>query len=741
VKAVLPSPPSPSPPSPRGRPRSGVELPWLLSGAWAFQGEHPDGDAPEGYEAEAEAGSRRYRRTVRDWVVDVLFFVAALVTVIAGVLLSSGSAWAVHDGVVSVPAAWYELPLCGLGCLALWWRRRWPVGVALVCVPLGVLVMPTPTHPAALAVFTVAVYRPARTALLVAAPVLVTAPLYFVMHPDTGLNPATENVLFTFAGTVAVLGWGMLVRSRRQVLASMAERAQRAEAEQRLRVERGRRAERARIAREMHHVLAHRIAQVDRQAQALQYRADAAAGEMSRAAGVIRTAAHQGLEELRDVIGLLRDWPEGAAPQPRDRPEPVGRTADGAVPDLPSDEEGPKRGTGRVRWRVRELIVDGALFVVSAALVGLYLMAPGDHWTSQPVRLGDLTFGALACLALWWRRHRPVAVAWVCVPLGVFVFSTGLVAALIALFTVAARRPPRNALLLGAGAVAAAPLFFLVTTQEPGAPDLNTIPAGIMFVAAALGWGMLTRSRQQLIGVLRERAERARRAQHQRAEEARRGERTRIAREVHDVLAHRISLVSLHAGALEHRPDTAPDKITQAVEVIRTNAAQALQELQEVVGLLHDDPGADHDPDPGRPERPQPCLADVPELLAHSTAAGNRTHYTTTVTDPHTVPISAGRTVYRLVQEALTNARKHAPGNDVHLTVTAVPDWLHVEVVNPLPTPETPRQTGDLMPGSGTGLIGLGERITLAHGHLTYGPTPHATFRLEAWIPCPSCPA
>jgi signal transduction histidine kinase len=330
-------------------------------------------------------------------------------------------------------------------------------------------------------------------------------------------------------------------------------------------------------------------------------------------------------------------------------------------------------------------------------------------------------------------------VAWVCVPLGVFVFSTGLIAALIALFTVAARRPPRNALLQGACAVAAAPLFFLVTAQEPGTPDDASIPAGIMFVAAALGWGMLTRSRQQLIGVLRERAVQARRTQHQRAEQARHSERTRIAREVHDVLAHRISLVSLHAGALEHRPDTTPDKITQAVEVIRANAAQALQELQEVIGLLHDDPStAQHDP--GRPERPQPGLADIPELLAHSTVAGNRTHYTTTVNDPHTVPAGTGRTIYRLVQEALTNVRKHAPGNDVHLTVTAIPDWLRVEAVNPLPTPGSPGPTGALVPGSGTGLIGLSERITLAHGHLTYGPTPHATFRLEAWIPCPPCP-
>jgi signal transduction histidine kinase len=429
------------------------------------------------------------------------------------------------------------------------------------------------------------------------------------------------------------------------------------------------------------------------------------------------------------VIGLLRDWPEGAAPQPPDRPESGGQTVDSAVLDPPSDDEGPRP----VRWRVREPVVDGALFAVSAALVGLYLLVPGDHWTSQPVRLADLTFGVLACMALWWRRRWPVAVAWVCVPLGVFVFSTGLVAALIALFTVAAHRPPRAALRTGACAVAAAPLFFLVAAQEPDALDLVTIPAGIAFVAAALSWGMLTRSRRQLIEVLRERAVRARRAQHLRTEQARRAERTRIAREVHDVLAHRISLVSLHSGALEHRPDAAPDRITQAVEVIRANAGQALQELQEVIGLLHDDLSTTHHD----PERPQPCLADVPELLVHSTAAGNRTHYTSTVTDLHAVPARAGRTVYRLVQEALTNARKHAPGKDVHLTVSAVPGWLHIEVVNALPAPGP---TGAAVPGSGAGLIGLAERITLAHGHFTYGPTPHATFRLEAWIPCPPCP-
>ncbi|MBG0831905.1 hypothetical protein HS041_29785 [Planomonospora sp. ID67723] len=683
-----------------------VDHPWLLPGAVT-----PCAGDREGV-------SRR-RRSVRDWLVDGLFFVLA----VAGVVVQiETSAPAIRP---SGPPAFCGEALAGMGCLALWLRRRWPVGVALACAPLGVLVLPTVITSTTLAVFTVAVHRPARVALLVAAPVLATAPLYFAVHPDPARQPPSENIILSIMSTVAVLGWGMLVRSRRQVLASLWERAQRAETDQRLRAEQARRAERARIAREMHDVLAHRISLVSLHAGALEHGTDVTAEETSRAAGVIRAAAHQALQELREVIGLLRDRPGAPGSGPPPRPVP-GDALEPAVQD-PRDRDG---GTHRAMWTIPAWAVDGMLFAASASVVALYGLVPGFTWASEPLRRADLVFGALACLALWLRRRWPVGVALACAPLGVFVFSAGLVAALAALFTVAVRRRLGTALLLSAFALAPAPLYFLARAdQEPDSGELTAVPAGIMFVAAVLGWGMLVRSRRQLIDSLRERAAHAHRDQRLRMEQARRAERARIAREMHDVLAHRISLVSLHAGALEHGTDVTAEETSRAAGVIRANARQALRELREVIELLHEGPTV-----PGRPERPQPCLADVPELVAQSATAGNSVHYTTTVTDPQAIPAVTGRTIYRLIQEALTNVRKHAPGAEVRLALTASPGWLHLEVSNPLPA--TP-PTGSPVPGSGTGLIGLAERVELADGYLTHGPAPDGTFRLETWIPCP----
>ena len=141
--------------------------------------------------------------------------------------------------------------------------------------------------------------------------------------------------------------------------------------------------------------------------------------------------------------------------------------------------------------------------------------------------------------------------------------------------------------------------------------------------------------------------------------EARRAERTKIAREMHDVLAHRLSLLAAYAGALEFRPDAPPEELARAAGVIRDGAHQALEELREVIGVLRDDP-AEKEPD-----RPQPTLSDLPRLLDEARAAGTAGHgWTTAWPTPATVPDVLGRTVYRVVQEALTNARKHAPGQE-----------------------------------------------------------------------------
>ncbi len=143
-----------------------------------------------------------------------------------------------------------------------------------------------------------------------------------------------------------------------------------------------------------------------------------------------------------------------------------------------------------------------------------------------------------------------------------------------------------------------------------------------------------------------------------RAEQAQLQAREAIAREMHDVLGHRLSLLSVHAGALEFRPDAPPDDVARAAKIIRESAHQALQDLRDVIGVLRA---------PVR-ELPQPTLAEVGRLTEESAAAGMRVTLTEKVDGE--VPGLIGRTGYRIVQEGLTNARKHAPGAAVEVAVT-----------------------------------------------------------------------
>jgi len=248
---------------------------------------------------------------------------------------------------------------------------------------------------------------------------------------------------------------------------------------------------------------------------------------------------------------------------------------------------------------------------------------------------------------------------------------------------------------------------------------------------AMIGWGALARARRALLESLRERARRAEDEQGRRVVEARMLERTRIAREMHDVLAHRLSLLATYAGALEYRPDASPEQLSRAAGVVRSGVHQALEELREVIGVLRDE-----DIDGTRPEpdgHPQPVLADLPRLVEEARAAGDRVEFDHAVADPGALPAGTGRTVYRLVQEGLTNARKHAPGQPVRVHLSGRPGGrLEVSVDNPLSGAGTAPRT----PGSGTGLVGLAERVHLAGGRLDHERTGTA-FRLGAWLPWP----
>jgi signal transduction histidine kinase len=242
--------------------------------------------------------------------------------------------------------------------------------------------------------------------------------------------------------------------------------------------------------------------------------------------------------------------------------------------------------------------------------------------------------------------------------------------------------------------------------------------ANAIAVGAVLGWGMYIGSRRELMWTLRNRAERAEAEQELRVAQARSNEQARIAREMHDVLAHRISQISMHAGALEYREDLSPDEMRASAGVIRAQAHQALTDLRDVLGVLREGDGE---------RAPQPTYGDLPCLLAEARESGMRVELDDLVVDA--VPDGAGRTVYRIVQEGITNSRKHAPGALLSVRVTgSAQDGIDVLMRNPVGF--GPTRT----PGAGLGLVGLTERAELRGGHLSSG-RDGSTFVLHAWIP------
>jgi signal transduction histidine kinase len=242
--------------------------------------------------------------------------------------------------------------------------------------------------------------------------------------------------------------------------------------------------------------------------------------------------------------------------------------------------------------------------------------------------------------------------------------------------------------------------------------------------AGLVGWGQLAVARAAVITSLHERAERAEAEQGRRIAEARAAERATIAREMHDVLAHRLSLLATYAGALEYRPDQAPERLSLAAGVIRTTVHQALDELRDVIALLRDDTADDL-------AKPVLELSDLPSLVEESRSAGARVEVRDEVADPAAVPGTTARTAYRVVQEALTNARKHAPGQPVRIALDGAPGLrLRIDVSNPL-------GGSALIPGAGRGLVGLTERVRLAGGQLDHRATA-TEFRLSASLPWPA---
>lgn len=373
---------------------------------------------------------------------------------------------------------------------------------------------------------------------------------------------------------------------------------------------------------------------------------------------------------------------------------------------------------------VRDRLADLALMAVSA-LGALAIAGEAEQRGQLTGDALNAAFGlaVLGTVTLWFRRRYPVAVT-VVFALLLTVTDLVIVAVLIAVYTVSALRSwSTTAATFGASLLIYVPYSVLFPAPELSAFNTNMLYVALMSLVMAAG--STTRARYEAIAGLYERAERAEIEAQERAERLRVRERQRIAGEMHDVLAHRISLVSLQAGALEVRSDL-PSGVAESVTGIRLQSHRALEDLREILGVLRAGTGIDG-------LRPQPGIADLARLVAEARAAGTEICVDFRATgDPSEL---VGRTIYRLVQEGLTNARKHAPGRPVEILLErAGAREVRVRLRN---APASPG--GTPVPGSHSGLLGLAERVALVGGRLSYGmrrvPEGGVVFQVEAWLP------
>jgi signal transduction histidine kinase len=371
---------------------------------------------------------------------------------------------------------------------------------------------------------------------------------------------------------------------------------------------------------------------------------------------------------------------------------------------------------------MRDRVIDGALVLV-AAVLGAVSLASGsagrDAWLWLEVGLGSV-----ACAALALRRRHPTAVAVLALAATTVSLLAGF-AVLIALFNAAVRSSPRALAWIFALSLVSNAIYPLLYPDADTGGYWGTMALCVLVMTVAIGWGLFARTRRELVASLHERARRLESEQLLRVEQARDAERRRIAREMHDVLAHRLSILSLHAGALEFRRDASPEEVAEAAGVIRASGQAALEELRAVIGVLREQG------DVAGLEPPQPTLAQIPALLDESRAAGMDVRWEERRAATDAVPSAVGRAAFRILQEALTNARKHAPGAPVDVSLDQGPPMV-LEVVSGRASKLV--DDGQL-PGAGVGLVGLAERVALADGSLEHGEDAAGRFVLRATLP------
>jgi signal transduction histidine kinase len=629
----------------------------------------------------------------RDRLLDLMIALAMAVAAVGSVLTKSPSTGYVQPE----PNVWLAL-LAAIAGLSLAQRRRWPLGVLLVTVAADTAIEWHGWNPnlvkvcVLFALYGVAAWRsPKLSGACVVGLYAVQAVVYYVPAPPSSREQVSPET-FIYVG-VWVLG--LVVRRWRLGRAEALERAMTTERTRAAAVERAVFAERRRIVGELHDVVTHTLSVITVQSSVARHLVGTRPQDAAPALAVIESASRAALDDLRRMLGLLRAGPRTQEEAPAS-PDPV-------------------------RVHPLDLVFGAAMAAVSVSSV--LTTDPTDAYSYPDPDLRLALFALVSGFALAWCRRWPATV------LAVVLGSVGLVSGLgwnaggtpvclaIALYAVASWQDRRRAV---GGLLAVYAVMGVLALVR--APYFDSPFAFVSVVAFSTVWVIGRFSRNRRLG-LQAAVARALAAERDRAVAAERAvveERLRVARDLHDVVSHTLSVIAVQAGVAGYVVDDRPEQVLPALQIIEDSSRRALADLRHLSDVLDTDTEAALAPVPG--------LAEL-ELLASTHRVTDGPVSLSVDAAVAEEPDSLRATVYRLVQEALTNVRKHASGAPVTVEVRAADGRVEVRVENGGPVVSaTSGRSGD----PGFGLVGMRERVALFDGTIDAGPTADSGFRVHA---------
>ncbi|GIH76326.1 sensor histidine kinase [Planobispora longispora] len=372
----------------------------------------------------------------------------------------------------------------------------------------------------------------------------------------------------------------------------------------------------------------------------------------------------------------------------------------------------------RRAWQTlrRPAVLDGALAVLVgvAEVTAVRALLPAGH----PDRGLSVAIAAAGAVPLIVRRNHPVAVALATLALDLLHTLLGLgdpatLPSVIGLYSLGRHAAGRTVWIIAA----AASLSYLAVYQLQSGEIPGNVSVPVLSPFLVVGLGQFLRLRGEL----------RKRGQEQAAEAAVRAERRRIARELHDVVAHHISVINVMVGAGRTTMTTDPRRAQEALVTAERTAREAMAEMRQLLHVLRAEDGDEPDNHAGV------GAEALPDLVARVDGAGPPVGLEVTG-EAVPLPAAVDHAVYRIVQEALTNTRKHADGARVSVRLAYLSGAVEVEVLDD----GLGRRGGTAQTGSGFGLGGMAERVALCGGRLQTGPRPEGGFRVHAWIPVPA---